>query len=159
MPDDTPMIDDIKKEPTFDHLFPSIITPEPAVFIEPLESSKKQTTIAQQVENDGEVKFRVIENNQTAESMQLLTGLKNIFQRQLPKMPKEYISRLAYDRNHVAMAVVRDPLIVLGGMFFWWVVYFEGLLFDRSLLEGSLRLCFVLLLALSKLKYYKRMDY
>lgn len=94
-----------------------ILTPSnSAVFVEPLESTKKQQTIAQQVENDGEVKFRVIENDQSSESMQLLTGLKNIFQRQLPKMPKEYISRLAYDRNHVAMAVVRDPLTVLGGM-------------------------------------------
>jgi len=30
--------------------------------------------------------------------MVLLTGLKNIFQKQLPKMPKEYIARLVYDR-------------------------------------------------------------
>jgi hypothetical protein len=30
--------------------------------------------------------------------MILLTGLKNIFQKQLPKMPKEYIARLVYDK-------------------------------------------------------------
>lgn len=46
----------------------------------------------------------------------MLTGLKNIFQKQLPKMPREYISRLVYDRSHLSMAVVRKPLTVVGGI-------------------------------------------
>lgn len=46
----------------------------------------------------------------------VLTGLKNIFQKQLPKMPKEYIARLVYDRSHLSMAVVRKPLTVVGGI-------------------------------------------
>lgn len=48
--------------------------------------------------------------------MILLTGLKNIFQKQLPKMPKEYIARLVYDRNHRCMALIRKPMKVFGGV-------------------------------------------
>lgn len=46
----------------------------------------------------------------------LLTGLRTIFQKQLPNMPKEYIARLVYDRAHCSMVVVRHPLTVLGGI-------------------------------------------
>ncbi|KAJ9080052.1 histone acetyltransferase [Entomophthora muscae] len=49
-------------------------------------------------EEDGLVEFQVIRNDNDRKSMILLTGLKNIFQKQLPKMPKEYISRLVYDK-------------------------------------------------------------
>jgi histone acetyltransferase len=44
------------------------------------------------------IQFRVVVNDGSRESMILLTGLKNIFQKQLPKMPKEYIARLVYDK-------------------------------------------------------------
>ncbi|KAF9582558.1 histone acetyltransferase [Lunasporangiospora selenospora] len=50
------------------------------------------------------------------ENMILLTGMKNLFQKQLPKMPREYIARLVYDKNHYSMAIVKAPLIVLGGI-------------------------------------------
>lgn len=69
-----------------------------------------------QDEPTGSVTFRVIANDGSAESMILLTGLKNIYQKQLPNMPKEYIARLVYDRSHRSMAVVRDPLTVVGGI-------------------------------------------
>ncbi|KAH8921088.1 Bromodomain-containing protein [Atractiella rhizophila] len=48
--------------------------------------------------------------------MIILTGLKNIFQKQLPKMPKEYITRLVFDRNHKSMAIVKRGLQVVGGI-------------------------------------------
>jgi len=48
--------------------------------------------------------------------MILLSGLKNIFQTQLPEMPKQYIGRLVYDRNHLSVAIVRPPSAVLGGI-------------------------------------------
>jgi histone acetyltransferase len=32
--------------------------------------------------------------------MKFLIDFKNIISRQLPKMPREYISRLLFDRNH-----------------------------------------------------------
>src|SRR5437764_4945833 len=48
--------------------------------------------------------------------MIILTGLKCIFQKQLPKMPKDYIARLVYDRTHLSMAIVKKPLEVVGGI-------------------------------------------
>ena len=48
--------------------------------------------------------------------MILLTGLKNIFMKQLPKMPKEYITRLVYDPKHRGLAIVKKDLRVVGGI-------------------------------------------
>lgn len=36
-----------------------------------------------------------------------LIGLKNIFSKQLPNMPKEYIARLVLDRRHRSVAIIR----------------------------------------------------
>lgn len=67
-------------------------------------------------ERDGKIEFRVVNNDNTRENLIVLTGLMNIFQKQLPKMPREYILRLVYDRSHLSMAVVRKPLTVVGGI-------------------------------------------
>ncbi|KAF9099778.1 histone acetyltransferase [Mortierella sp. GBA35] len=67
-------------------------------------------------ERQGLIEFRVFTNDGSRDSMILLTGMKNLFQKQLPKMPREYIARLVYDRNHYSMAIVKAPLIVLGGI-------------------------------------------
>jgi hypothetical protein len=67
-------------------------------------------------EREGVIEFRVANNDNTKENMIILTGLKNIFQKQLPKMPREYIARLIYDRNHLSMAIVKEPLQVVGGI-------------------------------------------
>ncbi|KAI4131918.1 MAG: hypothetical protein LQ338_001000 [Usnochroma carphineum] len=45
-------------------------------------------------ERNGEIEFRVVNNDNERESLIILTGLKCIFQKQLPKMPKDYIARL-----------------------------------------------------------------
>ncbi|KAK0568064.1 histone acetyltransferase [Tilletia horrida] len=67
-------------------------------------------------ERAGLIQFRVVSNDGTPESLIILTGLKNIFQRQLPKMPREYITRLVLDRNHRSMAIVKRGLQVVGGI-------------------------------------------
>ena len=67
-------------------------------------------------EREGRIEFRVVHNNGSRESFLILSGLKSIFQKQLPKMPREYISRLVYDRNHASIAVVRKPMTVVGGI-------------------------------------------
>ena len=41
---------------------------------------------------------------------------QNIFQKQLPKMPREYIARLVHDRNHLSMAIVKRGLNVVGAI-------------------------------------------
>jgi len=65
-------------------------------------------------ERNGEIEFRVVNNDGSRESTIILTGLKCIFQKQLPKMPKDYIARLVYDRTHLSMAIVKKPLEVVG---------------------------------------------
>lgn len=67
-------------------------------------------------EKEGKIEFCVVNNDNTHDNMIILTGLKNIFQKQLPEMPKAYIARLVYDRSHVSIAVVRRPLTVVGGI-------------------------------------------
>ena len=65
-------------------------------------------------EHTGEIEFRVVNNDNSRESYIILTGLKCIFQKQLPKMPKEYIARLVYDRTHLSIAIVKKGLEVVG---------------------------------------------
>ncbi|KAJ1724876.1 histone acetyltransferase [Coemansia erecta] len=66
----------------------------------------------------GLIRFDVVYNDSRDESMRRLTELKNIFQKQLPKMPKEYIARLVYDRNHSSLAIVKANGHVVGGITF-----------------------------------------
>ena len=48
------------------------------------------------------------ENNQeNLDNMKLLTDLKNIIAKQLPKMPKEYIVRLVFDKHHESMIILK----------------------------------------------------
>ncbi|KAI7890296.1 uncharacterized protein EV154DRAFT_422145 [Mucor mucedo] len=79
----------------------------------PLEKKESPAMIE---EREGEISTQVVLNDGERESMILLTGLKNIFQKQLPKMPKEYIARLVYDRNHRSIALIRNPHKVIGGI-------------------------------------------
>ena len=56
----------------------------------------------------------MVNNDNSRDSVIILTGLKCIFQKQLPKMPKDYIARLVYDRTHLSMAIIKHPLEVVG---------------------------------------------
>ncbi|KAK3049632.1 histone acetyltransferase [Extremus antarcticus] len=60
-------------------------------------------------ERVGDISFQVVNNDGKPRSMIILTGLKCIFQKQLPKMPKDYIARLVYDRTHLSIAIVKRP--------------------------------------------------
>lgn len=57
-----------------------------------------------------------MENDGKRDSLILLTGVKNIYQKQLPKMPREYIARLVYDRNHSSMVIAKKGLRPVGGI-------------------------------------------
>ncbi|KGN49523.1 histone acetyltransferase GCN5 isoform X1 [Cucumis sativus] len=60
------------------------------------------------------LKFVCLSNDGVDEHMVWLIGLKNIFARQLPNMPKEYIVRLVMDRNHKSVMVIRRNQVVGG---------------------------------------------
>jgi len=56
---------------------------------------------------DDAISFAVITNDGSEESCERLITLKNIFAKQLPKMPKEYIVRLVMDRRHHSIALIK----------------------------------------------------
>ncbi|CAI5736361.1 unnamed protein product [Peronospora destructor] len=72
--------------------------------------------MAKMEENSGRLKFDVITNDGADEHMIQLTTLKNIFAKQLPKMPKEYIVRLVFDKNHRSMLILKNDTHVIGGI-------------------------------------------
>lgn len=65
----------------------------------------------------GIIHFECITNDRLPDHLLKLTTLKNIFSRQLPKMPREYIVRLVFDRNHYSFCLVKKG-IVIGGVCF-----------------------------------------
>ncbi|KPI42710.1 Histone acetyltransferase GCN5 [Cyphellophora attinorum] len=67
-------------------------------------------------EKQGQIEFQVVNNDNSHSSNIILTGLKCIFQKQLPKMPKDYIARLVYDKTHLSIAIIKQPLEVVGGI-------------------------------------------
>lgn len=67
-------------------------------------------------ERNGIIRFVVVNNDGSPTSNIFLTGLKVLFQTQLPNMPREYITRLVFDRSSQSMAVVQQGLKVVGGI-------------------------------------------
>ncbi|XP_042053625.1 histone acetyltransferase GCN5-like [Salvia splendens] len=65
-------------------------------------------------EEAGSLKFVYASNDGVDKHMIWLIGLKNIFARQLPNMPREYIVRLLMDRNHKSVMVIRRNTVVGG---------------------------------------------
>lgn len=59
-------------------------------------------------EEKGYLEFKVISNDGSTENLKLLTDLKNIISKQLPKMPKEYIVRLVFDKKHESMVILKS---------------------------------------------------
>ncbi len=67
-------------------------------------------------EQDGDIAFKYVLNDDTPQNLIYLVGLKNIFSKQLPNMPKEYIVRLVMDRRHRSVALVKRNGTVIGGI-------------------------------------------
>lgn len=65
-------------------------------------------------EEAGRLKFECLANDGINDHMVWLIGLKNIFARQLPNMPKDYIVRLVMDRSHKSVMVIRHNQVVGG---------------------------------------------
>ncbi|KAJ3803289.1 Bromodomain-containing protein [Lentinula aff. detonsa] len=66
----------------------------------------------------GIIQIMPVQNDRKPHSMVLMTGLKTLFQKQLPKMPRDYIARLVYDANSRALAIVKRGYKVVGGILF-----------------------------------------
>uniref|UniRef100_A0A8C6I881 Histone acetyltransferase n=1 Tax=Mus spicilegus TaxID=10103 RepID=A0A8C6I881_MUSSI len=72
-------------------------------------------------ERRGVIEFHVVGNslNQKPNKKILmwLVGLQNVFSHQLPRMPKEYITRLVFDPKHKTLALIKDGRVI-GGICF-----------------------------------------
>ncbi|CAN4099480.1 unnamed protein product [Withania somnifera] len=87
------------------------------IFTDNLQTSGAYTAREESLkreEESGRLKFVCVSSDGVDEHMIWLIGLKNIFARQLPNMPKEYIVRLVMDRNHKSVMVIRRNLVVGG---------------------------------------------
>jgi histone acetyltransferase len=63
-----------------------------------------------------DLSFEVLRNDGSIASMKKLIDLKNIFARQLPKMPKEYIVRLIFDPKHESIVIKNEEDRIFGGV-------------------------------------------
>ncbi|XP_059487013.1 histone acetyltransferase KAT2A [Neocloeon triangulifer] len=72
-------------------------------------------------EQKGVISFVVVGNSITRpvskQTITWLIGLQNVFSHQLPRMPKEYISRLVFDPKHKTLALLKDGRAI-GGICF-----------------------------------------
>ncbi|OSD06821.1 Bromodomain-domain-containing protein [Trametes coccinea BRFM310] len=64
----------------------------------------------------GIIRVVAVENDRQPRSSVILTGLKTLFQKQLPKMPREYIARLVFDSNSKCLAIIKRGYKVVGGI-------------------------------------------
>lgn len=80
------------------------------------KDEEELTKAAVREKRRAQVTFQPVHNDGGRDNVFCLTLLKNIVQRQLPKMPKEYITRLIFAKNHYAMVVRRSEDEIVGGI-------------------------------------------
>jgi hypothetical protein len=60
------------------------------------------------------IRYCIISNDGNKDNWVKLIGLKSLFAKMLPKMPKEYIVRLVFDKRHKSLAILSDDPAVQG---------------------------------------------
>uniref|UniRef100_A0A670KBK6 Histone acetyltransferase n=1 Tax=Podarcis muralis TaxID=64176 RepID=A0A670KBK6_PODMU len=98
---------------------------DPAAMLGPetnfLSAHSARDEAARMEERRGVIEFHVVGNslNQKPNKkiMMWLVGLQNVFSHQLPRMPKEYITRLVFDPKHKTLALIKDGRVI-GGICF-----------------------------------------
>uniref|UniRef100_A0A6Q2ZBK3 Histone acetyltransferase n=1 Tax=Esox lucius TaxID=8010 RepID=A0A6Q2ZBK3_ESOLU len=98
---------------------------DPAAMLGPetslLSANAARDETARLEERRGIIEFHVIGNSLSQKSnkkiLMWLVGLQNVFSHQLPRMPKEYITRLVFDPYHKTLALIKDGRVI-GGICF-----------------------------------------
>lgn len=54
------------------------------------------------------LRYTIVTNDNDPQNMVRLIGLKSLFAKQLPKMPRAYIARLVFDRRHKSLAILSN---------------------------------------------------
>jgi histone acetyltransferase len=93
------------------------VSVEDASFATNSSAYNSRDLTAKHEEDAGALHFRIIRNDGAQQHMIWLTQAKNIFATQLPKMPREYIARLVFDRKHRSLIAVKNNKVV-GGICF-----------------------------------------
>eukprot|EP01119_Soliformovum_irregulare_P004158 TRINITY_DN15172_c0_g1_i1.p1 TRINITY_DN15172_c0_g1~~TRINITY_DN15172_c0_g1_i1.p1 ORF type:complete len:618 (-),score=145.65 TRINITY_DN15172_c0_g1_i1:16-1869(-) len=104
--------------------------------------TKARDEKARQEERKGILTSRVVTNDREPQHMIWLTAIKEIFSKQLPKMPKEYIVRLVFDRNHKSLVLLKNSLVV------------GGITFRPFLGQGFLEIAFCAITSSEQVKGY-----
>ncbi|KAK9812998.1 hypothetical protein WJX72_007034 [[Myrmecia] bisecta] len=86
------------------------------VTVAPTGAYTQREVYLQKQEEEGEMSFEYVVNDGQPNNSIWLIALKNIFSKQLPNMPKEYIARLVLDRRHRSVAIVKRGRAVVGGI-------------------------------------------
>ena len=76
----------------------------------------KREQLFEEREARGEIQFVYLINDNTLHTLKLLTDVKNVYSRQLPNMPKEYICKLVFNKTHRSIAVLKNGKHVIGGI-------------------------------------------
>ena len=66
------------------------------------------------IEPKDKIEFRLLYNDGSDFNSEHLVNLKAIFAKQLPKMPREYIVRLVFDRRHRSLALYKGGRVIGG---------------------------------------------
>ncbi|EIW63351.1 histone acetyltransferase GCN5 [Trametes versicolor FP-101664 SS1] len=82
----------------------------------PAGKQEKQEKAAYVELRKGIIRVVAVENDRQSRSSVILTGLKTLFQKQLPKMPREYIARLVFDTNSKCLGIIKRGYKVVGGI-------------------------------------------
>jgi hypothetical protein len=85
--------------------------PEPVITVAP-QAIPLDTYCTREIrhidrETSGELRALYVHNDGAPDSGRFLIGLKNIFSKCLPNMPKTYITRLVFDRRHRSVVIVK----------------------------------------------------
>ncbi|XP_078660310.1 histone acetyltransferase KAT2A-like [Branchiostoma floridae x Branchiostoma belcheri] len=95
----------------------AMVGPEASVF----SAHAARDEAARLEERRGVIEFHVVGNSlgqkPSKQTITWLIGLQNVFSHQLPRMPKEYITRLVFDLKHRTLALIKDNRVI-GGICF-----------------------------------------
>jgi len=80
-------------------------------------TDRKQSGTIPMEENNpySNLHYCIVQNDGKPDSCVKLIGLKSLFSKQLPKMPRPYIARLVFDRRHKSLAILSDDPAHKGG--------------------------------------------
>jgi len=84
----------------------------------PVDDMRPPNKAVIQDELDQLITYKIITNDNSETAMKLLSNTKFLFQKQLHKMPGEYIARLVYDENHHGMIILKNPYDVQAGILY-----------------------------------------